>query len=239
MTRKANPLRNSTDKATAKQTSPKPADLNGEGEQAVGQSLNGAPAPTDPTVEIKTADPFDPASLRVGSDFAFGLKKAVFTVSARKPDKAWWIRAHPDAAYRLQTAVIERRGERGGAETHLVAPHLRDHLATEPTFRPMLLVTAINTQDVVFIWEINLPRDDRENKWAQTALAAVEVATKGWTRIAANMSAGHYDVWQASGNLAEPQWPQLTFREILKLAYKDRYIDDLNHPVLRQLRGEV
>ena len=28
-------------------------------------------------------------------------------------------------------------------------------------------------------------------------------------------------------------------RELLRIAFKERYIDTLGHPVLRQLRGEV
>jgi hypothetical protein len=197
-----------------------------------------APAPA---AQDTGPDPFDPAALRIGSDFnqTVGLKKAVLSVPVRKPDKAWWIQAHPDPTYRLQTAVIELRGERGGGETYLVAPQLRADLAAEPTFRPKLLVTAVNTQGVLFPWEVNLPRDDREDNWSKTALAALGLATKGWVRLAANMSAGGYDCWQATGNLPEPQWPQLSFHDILKLAFKDRLIVALDHPILRRLRGEV
>ena len=198
------------------------------------------PAET-PTAEVGGADPFDPASLRIESNFAatVGTKKAVLSVPVRKPDKAWWIRANPDPTYRLQTAVIELRGERGGGETYLVAPALRADLATEPTFRPKLFLTAVNTQGVLFLWEVNLPKDDREDNWSKTSLAAADLATKGWCRVAANMSAGGYDAWQAIGNLPDPTWPEMTFREILKLAFKDKYIDSLDHPVLRRLRGEV
>ncbi|SRR5579885_1875775 len=201
--------------------------------KALSTSRDGEPA--------AAPDPFDPASLRLTSDFnaTVGVKKAILTVTVRKPDKAWWVHAHPDPAYRLQTAVIELRGERGGGETFLVAPHLRADLATEPTFRPKLFVTAVSTQGTLFLWDCSLPRDDRQDNWAQTALAAVDLATKGWVRVAANMSAGGYDCWQATGNLPAPQWPDLAFKEVLRLAFKDRFITSLDHPVLRRLRGEA
>ena len=91
-----------------------------------------------PTSHDPGPDPFDPASLRITSDFdaTVGVKRAILGIQARKPDKTWWVRAHPGQDYRLQTAVIELRGERGAGETYLVAPHLRDDLAAEPTFRP-------------------------------------------------------------------------------------------------------
>jgi hypothetical protein len=186
-------------------------------------------------------DPFDPAALRITSDFnaTVGLKKAILSIPARKPDKTWWVRAHPGEDYRLQTAVIELRGERGAGEVYLVAPHLRADLAAEPTFRPKLFVAAVTTQGVPFLWEANLPRTDREDNWSKTALEAVQLATRGWIRVAANMSAGGYDAWQATGDLPEPQWPTFPFKEWLRLAFKDKYITSLDHPVLRRLRGEV
>ena len=39
--------------------------------------------------------------------------------------------------------------------------------------------------------------------------------------------------------LPEPEWPELSLRELLRIAFKDKMIDDLGHPVLRKLRGEV
>jgi hypothetical protein len=203
------------------------------------EAASQAPA-ADPFPDPAAPDPFDPAALRISSDFnaTVGLKKAVLSIPARKPDKSWWVRAHPGEDYRVQTAVIELRGERSG-ETYLVAPQLRAHLAAEPTFRPKLLVAAVTTQGTPFLWEAALPRNDREDNWSKTGLEAVRLATEGWVRVAANMAAGGYDCWQATGDLPDPQWPDLSFREWLRLAFKDRYIDTLDHSVLRRLRGEV
>jgi hypothetical protein len=53
------------------------------------------------------------------------------------------------------------------------------------------------------------------------------------------MSLGAYEVFEATGELPEPQWPELPFSQILQIAFKDKYIDSLDHPVLRKLRGEV
>jgi hypothetical protein len=68
-------------------------------------------------------DPFDPASLRLSQDFGatIGLKKALISVQVRKPDKSWFVRVHPHEAYRLPTAVIELKTDRG-SETYLNRP---------------------------------------------------------------------------------------------------------------------
>jgi hypothetical protein len=186
-------------------------------------------------------DPFDPASLRLSQDFAagMGVKKALLSVPVRKPDKAWFVRVHPNEEYRLQTAVIELKEDRGG-ETYLVAPPLWPELATEATFSPRAFFTAVSRQGVVFLWPIRLPgADGRVDEWSRTALEAADMAAKGWVRVAANMGLGAYDVFQATGPLPDPDWPDVPFRELLRIAFKDRFISDPNHPVLRRLRGEV
>ncbi len=188
--------------------------------------------PTDPA-----PDPFDPASLRLTQDFSatVGVKKALLTVPVRKPDKSWFVQVHPDPAYRLQTAVVELKDDR--SEIYLVAPSLWPELAAESTFKPKLLATAVNRQGVLFLWDCNLPRSDgRADEWSRTALQAVEMATKGWVRVVANMSLGGYEVYTASGELGAPEFPDLQMRELLRIAFQDRFIKDRSHPVLRRLR---
>ena len=68
--------------------------------------------------------------------------------------------------------------------------------------------------------------------------AANEAKTR-WVRTTANMSLGAYDLAVASGQVAEPSWPDITFQEVIKIAFRDKMISDWNHPVLRRLRGEV
>ena len=53
------------------------------------------------------------------------------------------------------------------------------------------------------------------------------------------MALGAYDVTVATGRVVEPDWPDLTFQEIIKIAFRDRVITDWDHPVLRRLRGEA
>ena len=57
--------------------------------------------------------------------------------------------------------------------------------------------------------------------------------------MAANMTLSSYDVWEATAQFSEPRWPDMEFKDLLRIAFKDRLIERVDHPVLRSLRGEV
>jgi hypothetical protein len=39
--------------------------------------------------------------------------------------------------------------------------------------------------------------------------------------------------------LPEPEWPELSFQEILKIGFGDYQINNLDHPVIQRLRGKI
>src|SRR5262245_35539065 len=80
-------------------------------------------------------DAYNLDALRISQDFAsaVGVKRLITTVPVKKPSREWFIRTHPDPAYRLQTAVLELKEDR---EVYLVAPSLWPELASETTFSP-------------------------------------------------------------------------------------------------------
>ncbi len=101
-------------------------------------------------------DPFDPKRLRLLQDFvaSVGVRRALLTIPVKKPVKEWFVRTHPGEEYRLQTAVLELKEDR---EIFLVDPVLWQELSTESTFSPRMFVTAMNKQEVLFLWPIRLP----------------------------------------------------------------------------------
>ena len=184
-------------------------------------------------------DPFDPERLRLSQDFGanLGVKKVIVTIPVRKPSKEQWVRTHPEEAYQLQTGVVELKEER---EVYLVEPALWPALSAESTFSPRLLLTTMTRQGVLFLWPIRLPdTSGKVDSWNRSALDAAQLAMKHWVRVVANMSLGGYDVNESSVELPEPEWPDLSFRDILEIAFKDYVIETLEHPVLRRLRGEL
>jgi hypothetical protein len=58
-------------------------------------------------------------------------------------------------------------------------------------------------------------------------------------RVAANIHLGAYDLLEATGVLPEPEWPSEGFEHIVQVAFKDHFIDSVDHPAIRRLRGAV
>ena len=195
-----------------------------------------ATATTEAAEEKEHSNLFDLSRLRLSQNFAetVGVKKALITVPVRKPGRQDFIRVHPDPNYRIETAVVELKED---GEIYLVAPDLWSELPGELT--PKALFATMNRQGVLFLWPIRLPGEDgRLDEWNASALEAAEMAQKRWIRVASNRSLGAYEVYEATGNLPEPDWPTVDFQKILEIAFKGRYIDDLDHPVIKRLRGE-
>jgi hypothetical protein len=185
-----------------------------------------------------TPNPFNPAALRLSQSFAdtVGVKKLVTTVPVRKPNRHDFVRVHPDPAYRLSpTAIIELKEDR---ETYLLSPAIAQQLPGE--FNVVTLYTAINRQGVLQLWPVRLPDPDgKHNEWHRSAGEAAEKAVDQWVGVRANMSLGAYEILEARGDLPEPTWPDIPFEEILKVAFRNHYVEGIDHPLLQKLRGLV
>jgi hypothetical protein len=182
-------------------------------------------------------DVFDLARLRLPQNFAdvAGVKKALLTVPVRKPSRQEFVRVHPGEDHRILAAVIELKDDR---ETYLVEPALCSEIPGEVT--PKLLLTTVTRQGVLLLWPIRLPGEDgRHDEWNRSAFQAAELAMKHWVRVAANMALGAYEVFQATGDLPDPDWPEADFQTIVRTAFRDRFIQSLDHPVIRRLQGAV
>jgi hypothetical protein len=82
-----------------------------------------------------------------------------------------------------------------------------------------------------------VPNSTRQDPWADSAIAACTHAETHWLRTIANMRAGAYDVFEATAKLPQPEWPVESFEQLFRLAFRDRVIDSIDHPVIRQLKG--
>jgi hypothetical protein len=184
---------------------------------------------------VPDPDPFDPAALRLDQSFIQGpaVKKLLTTIPVRKPGTQDFVRVHPSEEYRLDTAVIVLKDDR---ETYLVAPTLVRELVDECI--PVTLFTTISRQGVLTLWPVRLPgQDGRDMEWWRSAREASELAMNSWVRVKANTALGAYEISLAVGAKPEPEWPQLSFHEILKFAFREFMIDSTDHAAVRKLRG--
>src|SRR5215510_9319735 len=105
-------------------------------------------------------------------------------------------------------------------------------------FAAATLFTGMTRQGVLFIWPVKLPASDGKcNPRHQSAAIAAESAMKQWIRMTANMHLGAYETSKATGNWPEPEWPELSFQEILEIAFRGRIVDTPDHPLIRRLKG--
>jgi hypothetical protein len=87
---------------------------------------------------------------------------------------------------------------------------------------------------------VRLPgADGRQLEWHRSAAECAEMAMTRWMRVKANMNLGAYEVFEASGTIPDPEWPDLTLSQMLTIAFKGRLVDNYSHPVLKRLRGEA
>ena len=81
--------------------------------------------------------------------------------------------------------------------------------------------------------------DGRSNSWYDTAEAGAQQALKYWVKVEAHMAESAYTVSRALGNLPDPVWPAQTFGELLDVAFRDKYIQDMSHPAIQRVLGMV
>jgi hypothetical protein len=188
-------------------------------------------------VVANSDDPFDLAKLRVSQDFleATPVKKLLTTIPVRKPGPQDFIRVHPSPKYRDLVAILELKEDRESYIVNLAAvPELQGECFIANLF------TAITRSGTLFLWPVRVPAvDGRSNEWHVSAARAAEEAMKSWLRVKSNMSLRAYELFLAENQkqIPNPEWPELSFQELCRIAFHDRLIDRGDHPVIKRLRG--
>jgi len=179
-------------------------------------------------------DPFDPARLRITVDPAsvVATRTITFTVPVRsRPDPHTFFRVHPE--WYFDAYLLELKEQR---EAYLISPELAPELEGE--LKGVTIYTAVYRGGSPFIWYVGLPGPEgRTNPWTASARETAQLAMTEWVRLVSDRSAGAYIARAASVPMPEPKWPDTTFSTLLRKAFKEK-IASLDHPVIRQLRGE-
>jgi hypothetical protein len=186
--------------------------------------------PADTPAEVATTtDEFDLKNLVLDQKFVetAGVKKLLTTVPVKKPGPQDFVRVHPGPDFRANVALLELKDDR---EIYLLTPAMAQELAGE--FFMATLYTTINRQGVLFLWRARLPAE-----WHRSAAEAAERAMKDWIRVRANMSLGAYEIDAAAITHSDPEWPPYSLEDLLRIGFRDRLVNRIDHPVVRRLRG--
>jgi hypothetical protein len=77
-------------------------------------------------------------------------------------------------------------------------------------------------------------------EWHKSAARHAMRMMTQWGRVVANMSLGAYEYTPVPKPLEPPTWPEgITFQKLLEIAFRDRFINSLDHPIVQRLRGRV
>jgi len=182
-------------------------------------------------------DPFAPENLRLSQSFneTVAVKKVIATVPVRKPGQQDWVRVRSGPEWRENFPIIDLKDDR---EEFVVTAALVPELFSEIINKTLYLT--INRQGTVFFWPVRLPSPDgKDLDWWRSAREAAERATQTWVRVRANMNLGAYDIYEAVSDLGEPNWPDLDYWQLIKIAFADHLITDLDHAVVKRLSGKA
>ena len=155
-------------------------------------------------------------------------------VPVRKALNTEFFRVRQGEEWRLQTMILELKQER---EMYIVTPAVWD--AIPDVIKPAVLHLAINRMNNLFLIPVQLPGPDgRRLSWHESLSIVVNTAETEWVRSVANHPTSTYNLTVAQGKIADPEWPDVTFQEVIEIAFRGRVIDSIDHPVIRQLKGE-
>jgi hypothetical protein len=185
-------------------------------------------------------DPFDLVSLRddPGPEVVHTTKPLVH-VPVRKPGPTEFFRVHPSPEFTVDGWTVEYGSDKD-LKDYWIAPHLVNAVRYLPLRRKKFW-TCVNRWGVVFLWPSPIPSEGASQgmTWYQSRLRAAHEATRLWCRINGNMSLGAYELTIAPGDLGDPDWPDYSFPELLKLGFKDAVITSIDHQVIKELSGEA
>jgi len=178
---------------------------------------------------------FDLNTLKLPQNFgdSLGVTKKITRIPVRKPLKTDYFRVRSGEAWRYQTMILELKEEN---ETYVLHPDLWNIIPE--IIRPAALFVGIDRRNNVFLIPVPLPgADGKHNSWHQSLLEVLEMAKAHWVRSVSNKAVSGYDILVAEGNLAEPDFSDLNFEELFDIAFRQRFIDSQEHPVIMQLLG--
>ena len=99
-----------------------------------------------------------------------------------------------------------------------------------------MLYYTITRKSDPFLWPIKISGDYLD-PWNASAHELALLAREKWIRVKSNRDQRMYEARIPEHQFDDPEWPDLTYKEILRKAFKDKLIDSLEHPVLKKLRG--
>jgi len=165
-----------------------------------------------------------------------GVQRVLNKIPVRRPNKQWFIQTHPEMRYRAFLIELDETGE-----TYLVLPQIAQLLGVDVMRKELLL--CITRQGDLFFWPIKLPDEDGQiDDWNDVAMMTAKTAETVWLRLKPNRRMGTYTPEKAEDSWPAPDWDAATQGKsleelLLDIAFRDRVVDNMEHPVVKKLKG--
>jgi hypothetical protein len=180
---------------------------------------------------------FDPARWKTPIDARLDpkapIKAAAFSkLEVRKPPADHYVHVHPDpdfnGVFPLYADSLVKR-----YEPYLIAPELMDTLPPQVkvNVKWVRLAVAVTDTGVLFLWHVAQTGSEFHESGDSCILTTMTV----WRKVIPEGSGYRMETPEAS--LADPVFPGWRFEEYLMRAFKERYIDSLDHEIIKRLRG--
>jgi hypothetical protein len=223
--------------------SPPPPSPSNAGDTGGPEPVGGGQAvPTAPSPGLKSR--IDPKDLLVDWD-TDGIADADDTgPDARlgKPPRSDFVRAHP--TFKVGAHLLDVTDTYGMDAVYILSRPVAEKLLDEDEAIQAVDIYLLVARGGGYVfWPIKLgdPTGPRKpSPYVRAVTAAVEAAREGWTRIywkGSGQNAG-YRTRSTRTEVPDPAWPPDPMALYLDTV-KDHYIDDINDPLIRKLRGEV
>lgn len=183
-------------------------------------------------------------ALRVTKASPIVVKRVVTSIPLIKPKPGVeFFRIRPESEWKFLTYLLNLGGKGDGEGKFLLDPALYPDVIETKKLKLVTIYTGIlyGSGDI-FLSEIANPdAEGNDNEYNRTRRLAYIKAETHWVKLQTNDSIGAYDTVLAMSKLPDPEWPEEpeNILKALEIAFKDKFIDDLNHPVLKKLRGEL
>ena len=195
----------------------------------------------EPINEVKLKNPkIDLERVRAKADQSIdlGVTTEYTMIPIRNPKPDEFFRCMPDEDYSMDAHILSLKTEN---EWYMIDPDIRPEIQLESQLRVRTVYVCVTMNSTPFVTCI--PQHDemgKINSWHQSGHITMEEAKQCWVRRQADKANGGYTITKAmNAKLPDPKWPTMTLNEIIGRAFDKFYIDDINHPVLQRLRGEM
>ena len=169
-------------------------------------------------------------------DLGVTTEYTVIPIRNPKPDE--FFRCMSDENYTMDAHILSLKSEN---EWYLIDPEILPEIQLESQLRVMTLYVCVTMNSTPFVTCIPQPDEmGKINSWHDSGHRTMEEAKQCWVRRQADKANGGYIITKAmNAKLPDPKWPTMTLDEIIEKAFDKFYIDDISHPVLQRLRGEM